>query len=204
MVGQAGRGPTDVPAAAQDANGGNPRRGHHLQTCDWQMIVNEHGPLVWRTAYRLLADHNDAADCFQETFLAAFELAKRQRVRNMAALLTRLATMRAIDRIRQRVRHSQRQTQVEDWYDVESKSAGPLGNIEDLELAEQLTASLSQLPTQEANVFCLRYLNDMSYREIGKQLNIKTATAGVLLHRARLKLREMLAPVDSKKDEVLP
>lgn len=174
-----------------------------MQTCDWQTIVTEHGPLVWKTAYRLLADKDDAADCFQETFLAAFELANRQRVRNMAALLTRLATMRAIDRIRQRSRRGRRQVEVEDWHDIPSGASDPLGHLQNRELAEQLTASLSQLPAQEANVFCLRYLNNMSYREIGRQLNVKTATAGVLLHRARMKLRQLLVPAPSEKDEVL-
>jgi RNA polymerase sigma-70 factor (ECF subfamily) len=174
-----------------------------LQRCDWQTIVTEYGPLVWKTAYRLLADRDDTADCFQETFLAAFELANRQRVRNMAALLTRLATMRAIDRIRQRSRRGRRQVEIEQWHDIPTSAGDPLGHIQDLELAEQLTASLSQLPAQEANVFCLRYLNNMSYREIGRQLNMKAATAGVLLHRARTKLRQMLAPACSEKDEVL-
>lgn len=92
---------------------------------------------------------------------------------------------------------------MEDWHDVPSGTAGPLGHIQKRELAAQLAASLSQLPPQEANVFCLRYLNDMSYREIAKQLHIKAATAGVLLHRARIRLRQMLAPVRSEKDEVL-
>ena len=50
--------------------------------------------------------------------------------------------------------------------------------------------AISLLPPQEAQVFCLRYLNDMSYRQIAKQLDIKTNAAGVLLHRARIKLRE--------------
>jgi RNA polymerase sigma-70 factor (ECF subfamily) len=173
-----------------------------LQTCDWQTIVTEHGPLVWRTAYRLLADRDDAADCFQETFLAAFDLARRQRVRNMAALLTRLATMRAIDRIRQRSRRAQREVDIEQWDHIPTDAGDPLGRLQNRELSEQLTASISRLPAQEANVFCLRYLNDMSYREIGKQLNIKAATAGVLLHRARMKLRQLLAPAHSETNEV--
>jgi RNA polymerase sigma-70 factor (ECF subfamily) len=57
-----------------------------------------------------------------------------------------------------------------------------------------LRKALAQLPPQEAQVFCLRYLNDMSYRQIAKQLNIKTNAAGVLLHRARAKLRQYLRP----------
>ena len=40
-------------------------------------------------------------------------------------------------------------------------------------------------------------------REIAKQLNIKSATAGVLLHRARTKLRGVLMPARPSKDEVL-
>ena len=78
---------------------------------DWQTIVTEYGPLVWRTAYRLLANHADAADCFQETFLAALELSRRQPVRNMSGLLVRLATTRAIDRLRQRGRQEHRQAE---------------------------------------------------------------------------------------------
>jgi len=69
-----------------------------LQGHDWQAIVRDHGPAVWQTAYRLLANHSDAADCFQESFLAAFEIASREPVRNVAGLLVRLATTRAIDR----------------------------------------------------------------------------------------------------------
>ena len=47
---------------------------------DWPAIVRRHGPTVWRTAYRLLNDHADAADCFQETFLSALEMSRRQKV----------------------------------------------------------------------------------------------------------------------------
>lgn len=67
---------------------------------DWQIIIKEHGPVVWQTAYRLLGNHADAADCFQETFVSALEFCQHQRVRNFSALLARLATTRAIDQLR--------------------------------------------------------------------------------------------------------
>ena len=63
---------------------------------DWQMIVKKHGPAVWQTAYRLLGNHTDTADCFQETFISALEVAQRQCARNFPALLVWLATARAI------------------------------------------------------------------------------------------------------------
>lgn len=78
-----------------------------LQVIDWQMIVKEHGSAVWQTAYRLPGNHADASDCFQETFISALELSRRQRIRNFRPLLARLTTTRAIDQLRRRMRHTE-------------------------------------------------------------------------------------------------
>jgi len=175
-----------------------------LQVIDWQGIVKKHGPLIWQTAYRLLGNHADAADCFQETFVSALQFSRRQRVRNFSALLTRLATARAIDRLRQRLHQPLPNTEDADWVAIPSANPGPVQQAHQHELAAKLRKALAQLPPQEAQVFCLRYLNNMSYRQIAKQLGIKTNAAGVLLHRARAKLREYFAysPDESQKDEV--
>ena len=75
---------------------------------DWQSIVERHKDLVWWTAFRLVGNHADAADCTQEAFLTALKLSRRQRVRNWPALLGRLTTCRALDLLRRRCRHQQR------------------------------------------------------------------------------------------------
>jgi RNA polymerase sigma-70 factor (ECF subfamily) len=157
---------------------------------DWQVIINKHGPTVWRTSYRLLGNEADAADCFQETFISALEFSRRQHVRNFSALLVRLATARAIDQLRRRFRRSRRETDSADWNCMQSSNPSPAQQAQHKELSEDLRKSLSQLPSQEAEAFCLRYLNDMSYRQIANELGIKANAAGVLLHRARAKLRE--------------
>jgi len=59
---------------------------------DWQQIVDDYGPQVWGTAYRLLGQEVDAADCFQQTFLAAFKAVDGKPVRYWSALLKRIAT----------------------------------------------------------------------------------------------------------------
>jgi RNA polymerase sigma-70 factor (ECF subfamily) len=143
----------------------------------------------------LLGNEADAADCFQETFMCALEVSRRQRVRNFSALLARVATSRAINLLRQRVRQSQRNSVQTDWSTVSAENPGPLQQVQVRELAATLREALARLPAQEAEVFCLRYLNDMSYRQIAKELGIKTNAAGVLLHRARAKLRSILEPV---------
>ncbi len=158
-----------------------------MQVIDWQIIIEKHGPAVWQTAYRLLGNRTDAADCFQETFICALELSQRQRIRSFSALLRRLATTRAIDRLRRRFRrlHCEAVSTA-----VPSTNPGPAQMAQQRELIALLRTALTQLPSQEAQVFCMRYLNDMSYRQIAKALDIKTGAAGVLLHRARAKLRK--------------
>lgn len=157
---------------------------------DWQAIIKEHGPAVWQTAYRLLGDQADAADCFQETFVSALAICRRQHVRNFAALLVRLATARAIDQLRRRFRRSRWNASPDGWAAMHSESLCPSQQAQERELAARVRQLISQLPPQEAQAFCLRYLNDMSYREIADELGINTNAAGVLLHRARARLRE--------------
>ncbi len=160
-----------------------------MQVIDWQIIIEKHGPAVWQTAYRLLGDSDDAADCFQETFVCALEISQRQHVRSFSGLLTRLATTRAIDQLRRRFRQSHCNAVSADWDAVSSKNPGPAQMAQQSELVDKLRTEVAQLPPQEAQVFCMRYLNDMSYRQIAKALGIKANAAGVLLHRARAKLR---------------
>ena len=133
---------------------------------DWTAIVEEHGALVWQTAYRLLSDEADAADCFQEVFLAAVELSRRQPVRNIAGLLSHLATVRAIDRIRRRIRDRNHQSEMAGQYGSGRPVADPLRCAANSELADRLTDALAALPPREAEAFCLRYISQLSYREI--------------------------------------
>jgi RNA polymerase sigma-70 factor (ECF subfamily) len=173
-----------------------------LQVIDWQLIVKKHGSVVWHTAYKLVGNVADTADCFQETFVSALEVSRRQRVRSFSALLVRLATVRAVDRLRQRSRQPRFSTDAADAVVVVSNNPGPFQEAERREMAGKLREALGQLPAQEAEVFCLRYLSDMSYRQIGKELGIKTNTAGVILHRARTKLRELMESDGKEKGEV--
>ena len=172
-----------------------------MQVQDWQIVVDEYGPLVWQTAYRLLGNHTDTADCFQETFLAALELSRRQPVRNVPGLLIRLATTRAIDRLRQRGRQERHQAQTCDGRET-CRVSDPAGDAQTQELAGHLREALGQLPAQEAKVFCLRYLNEMSYRQIARELSIGICAVGVSLYRAKARLRQALGAAQTDRNEV--
>ena len=66
---------------------------------DFDEIVVAHTDAVWRTVYRLLDNRDDVLECFQETFLAALVVHRRQPVRRWRGLLLRIATARSMDRL---------------------------------------------------------------------------------------------------------
>lgn len=175
-----------------------------MQVHDWQAIVSKHGPAVWQTAYRLLGNRADAADCFQETFLAALEVSRRQPVRRISGLLVRLATTRAIDRLRQRTRHDQYRTCGPDAACGGRAERDPADQAETQELSHRLRRAIAELPQREAKAFCLRYFSELSYREVARELDIRTSAAGVLLHRAKARLREILSTEEVQASEVSP
>jgi RNA polymerase sigma-70 factor (ECF subfamily) len=158
---------------------------------DWQTIVDKFGPQVWATAYRLLGNHSDASDCFQETFVAALEVSRKEKIRSFPALLTRICTTRAIDQLRRRIRVNRLHAADADIEKIAAeRPPGARMGVE--ELSARLQDAIAQLPEQEAQAFCLRHFNDMSYNQIANQLGIRLSKTGVLLHRARKKLRSLL------------
>jgi RNA polymerase sigma-70 factor (ECF subfamily) len=159
---------------------------------DWPQIVQEHGPVVWRTAYRLLNNEPDAADCFQRTFVAALALERTETVHNWPAFLNRLATLRALECLRQKRRDAGRHTRLPETGRVDAKAADPLQAAEAGELVEHLRAALAELDPRQGQVFCLACLEDLSYQQIAEQLGITVNHVGVLLNRARTSLQDLL------------
>jgi RNA polymerase sigma-70 factor (ECF subfamily) len=158
---------------------------------DWDEIVRREGSAVWRTAYRLLRNRADADECYQETFLAALEVSNRQPVHNWPAFLKRLATNRAIDRVRKRLRRKVNE-EFADPELVSSVDYDPSQHAEAAELASALRWAIAQVPKRQAEVFCLHEICETSYQEIADQLGITVNSVGVILHRTRQKLQQLL------------
>jgi RNA polymerase sigma-70 factor (ECF subfamily) len=164
---------------------------------DWDSILRRDGPAVWRTAWRVLGRASEADECFQETFVAALEFVRQGKaVQHWRALLQRIATTRAIDRLRRRVTQRNREAFLDHTDDHPSPARLPHEQLESKELAMRLRCALARLPDGQAEAFCLFHLEDWSYREIAESLSISTDLVGVWLQRAKAKLRELLADVD--------
>lgn len=157
---------------------------------DWEAIVQRHGPMVFGTAWRILGHAADTEDVVQEVFLEAHRLNRVDPVRHWPAFLRRLATCRALDRLRRR-----RHTVNLDGLNLPGPEGEPDENLMSQELAERLTGALARLPEREAAVFCLRYFDELSYQEIAANLNISAGAVAVALHKARGKLEHALGGV---------
>lgn len=97
---------------------------------DWQEIRVKHGRLVWKTACRILADENDAMDCYQDVFLEAFQRVGENPVQNWPGLLRWLATRRAIDRLRRRRREEQQTVRADGSSALAESGVNPSSSLE--------------------------------------------------------------------------
>jgi RNA polymerase sigma factor (sigma-70 family) len=118
---------------------------------DWHRFVREHGPAVYGTAWRILAHAADAEDVVQDVFLEAHRLHRKQAVRHWPALLRRMATCRALDRLRRR-----QPAKSLTGLRLVAPGGGPDMEASARELEERLLRALSRLPARAAEVFCLR------------------------------------------------
>jgi len=156
---------------------------------DWERIVDEHGRLVFRIGLRILGSVQDAEDVAQDVFCEAYQFQQSQRVESWSGLLARLATLRAIDRLR-------RKRSTMELGNAEPISAsGPFEEAAARELAELLRAAVGRLPNQQAAVFSLVYFEQMSRDEVSANLGISPEAVSTALFKARRRLESQLPTI---------
>lgn len=161
-----------------------------------ESIYATHGPLVAGICWRILGHHADAEEAVQEAFLQAFQFGQRQTIRNWGGLLRRLATTCALAKLRQR-----RNGESANVTELVSQEETPGKSLERQELQVQLRNALAKLPSREAEVFCLRYLENLELEEITQTLNVPYAAVTSAVYRAKKRLALVFtdAPLDEDR-----
>jgi RNA polymerase sigma factor (sigma-70 family) len=157
---------------------------------DWNQIRQEHGPLVWSVAWRVLNHHADALDCAQEVFVEAFQRSQKTPIDNWPGFLRWLTTHRALDIARNRRRMRQADS-IETVVLTEPDSTDQ--NVVFEELIQSVRRELERLSQSQATAFWLANVEEMSYREVATSMQIEVNAVGVLVHRARAHLKQALA-----------
>jgi RNA polymerase sigma-70 factor (ECF subfamily) len=164
---------------------------------DWEGILRRDGPMAWKSAWKVVGNRADADECFQEACLSALEYSRTHAVRHWRALLQRFATARAIDRLRQRIRLRNRESELPPDR-LADNGTSPLDKAQNAELGDRLRRALTQLSPTHAEAFCLFHMSGWKYTEIAESMQVSVDLVGVWLQRARSELRKSLSASDTK------
>ncbi|MFY9610487.1 MAG: sigma-70 family RNA polymerase sigma factor [Blastocatellia bacterium] len=169
-----------------------------------ELLFRQHHEQVYRTAYRVTGSSADAEDVLQTVFL---RLVKRDARRDSAgdgpidlspspgSYLHRAAVNASLDLIRSRARSSS--VPIEEVAPVleDSSSVNPEHERASREMQGHVREALAGLGTKAAEVVVLKYFEGHSNVEIARLLGTSQMVVGVMLHRARTKLRKELGKV---------
>jgi RNA polymerase sigma-70 factor (ECF subfamily) len=157
----------------------------------WSDLVSEHADSVYRLAYRLSGDRQDAEDLTQDTFMRAFRSLKTYRPGTFSGWLHRITTNLFLDMVRHRA--TIRMEALPENYDrVEGTRLGPEHAFEMNNLDPALQQAMDDLAPEFRVAVVLCDGLDMSYEEIADTLGLKMGTVRSRIHRARAQLRESL------------
>jgi RNA polymerase sigma-70 factor, ECF subfamily len=156
-----------------------------------EVLFQAHHERVFRAAHRITGSPADAEDVLQTVFL---RLARSQGTwdlsENPAAYLSRAAINAALDVVRKRGRVVGLDDLTQDQEPRESGTRNPESQQADRELRNLIRQAVSRLGTTAAEMFVLRYYEGLDNQEIAKLLGTSQVVVGVVLHRARTKLRK--------------
>lgn len=172
---------------------------------DW---LEAHGDYLYRYALARLRDPVQAEDVVQETFLAAIQSTSFDGRSSPRTWLTGILKHKMIDLMRKNSREiasddwddvSQEQEEIDGFFDDSGHWEGglqawatPHGDLQQTQFLSVLQSCLDKLPEKLARLFLLRDVHEEENEKICKELQITPTNAWVMLHRARLGLRQCL------------
>ena len=171
----------------------------------WEQVVRDHSARVYRLAYRLSGNPQDAEDLTQEVFVRVFRSLETYTPGTFEGWLHRITTNLFLDQVRrkQRIRFDALGDDAGDR--LASREAGPAQVYDDTHFDDDVQRALDALPPDFRAAVVLCDIEGLSYEEIAATLGIKLGTVRSRIHRGRSQLREALAhraPGLRRADEV--
>jgi RNA polymerase sigma-70 factor (ECF subfamily) len=174
--------------------------------CDaFRVLVERHSRSVFRLAFRMTGNQQDAEDVVQESMLRAYkQLARFDRRASFGTWLYRIATNCSLDLVRSRQRRSQHHAPACGSERAEAENpaiavASPDPNPERIalsgEVRRRLAAAMQELSATERAAFVLRHFEGMGIEDVSRVLECQPGAAKHSVFRAVQKLRRALEPV---------
>jgi len=152
-------------------------------------IFHAQYPMVYRSIFRLVSNKATAEDLSQDVFMRFWEKRKQLNIKGaIGAYMRRMAINEALGYIR---KHQKKQIEsIADYHSpqVHSGEDAYLNN----ELKVHINKAIEELPPRCKKVFVLSRFEDMTYKQIGAQLNISPKTVENQISKALRHLRGVL------------
>ena len=169
----------------------------------YRLLVDRHSRSVFRLAYRMTGNEQDAEDVVQETFMRAYKQLHRWEARSsFSTWLYRIAANYSLDLVRRKKRHGEVTMNDADSEDMPemaqvlpSKDPGPDRLMFSGQVQDHVASALEELSGQERTAFVLRHFEGQSIEEISSALGLSGNAAKHSIFRAVQKLRRALEPL---------
>ncbi|MGE0480654.1 MAG: RNA polymerase sigma factor [Phycisphaerae bacterium] len=160
---------------------------------------------IYNVCFRMCANHADAADLTQSTFLKALEALRQFKAEsNFYTWLFRIAVNATISQRRAQRRRAAASLDVESAdgtvREIAATGDGAGQRAERRELFARLEAALARLDDDLRIPVVLRDVEDMDYAQIADLLSIPVGTVKSRIHRGRMLLHEMVSGGGSRTD----
>ena len=152
-------------------------------------LYTEYHATIFRFIHRRTRDRELSADLAQQTFLKALLALPKYQPRGLPfrAWLYRIA----LNELRMYWRKKKETVIDLNWTEVRELRT-EVGVVEEDEDLQRLARSLSRLPAEKARVIELRYVDGLSFLELGQVLGIAEDAAKMRVHRVLATLRQYL------------
>ena len=150
----------------------------------YDIFYRENKNRLFSYLFRLTGDYTLSKDLMQESFTRYFS--RYHQKENNCALLYTIARNTALDSIRKRREETLPEAEEASFADT------PEDQLINKQAFRKMMAAIRQLNPSERELIALLEAKTFSYKEIGNLLNISEANVKVKVHRARLRLREIL------------
>ncbi len=158
----------------------------------FEQLVVSYRDQVFRLALRMCGSEADADEVAQEAFLSAWKALPNFRGESQfSTWLYQLTTHAAIDLMRR----EKRQIAAADITEVSAAdpAPSPQQQAEQSEQREIVRDAILQLAPEQREVVVLRFMEELSYEEIGAVLKLPSGTVKSRLNRAKAQLKEILS-----------
>jgi RNA polymerase sigma-70 factor (ECF subfamily) len=162
-----------------------------MKSSEFKLLVMPYSDRLYRMAFRLMGNREEAEDIVQEVYLKLWALrGDLMSYNSIEAVAIRITRNLCLDSLRRRKtgREAVRAERVKG----DAYQETPAETLERKEEAEVIHALIKALPEPQRSLVHLRHMEGKEYDEIAQMVNMNVNAIRVSISRARKQMREML------------